>query len=286
MGKFRDNIRKFVFVLPFGNELIRMIRKFREDVPTFDGWGLKTYHRTPPWVTTEDVIGKQFSIVNESIIESVRKGSLSLSQFSSVSDIEQLLIELSWRHFILYWSVHHVLKTVEFSGENNFVECGVCDGLTITYALKAMDSFGEKNCAVYLYDAWQAMESDLLKDSEAKNIGAYSYLSMDLTKKNLEPYVSRTNFCQGFIPDSFGVCDNPSKIVWLHIDLNASIATRCALDFFYSRLLPGGCIVFDDYGSNNYRDTKLVVDQFFSDKKGGVLPLPTGQAIFFKIADC
>ncbi len=36
------------------------------------------------------------------------------------------------------------------------------------------------------------------------------------------------------------------------------------------------------WGSNNYLDTKAVVDHFFQDKTGVLLPLPTGQAIFFK----
>jgi len=268
--------------MPYGAALLAMAHSLRESPPSFDGWGMKTYHRTPPWIGMEDGLGKSFSIVNDSVIKSGQSGQLYLSQFAESMDIVSLLRELSWRHFIIFWSVHHVFKSVGVSAHKNFVECGVCDGLTIMYALRAMDDLNQGHSRVYLYDSWQAMRGDLLQDSEKKNIGGYSYLSIDSTKRNLSKYASRTVFCQGFIPDSFKSHDNPAEISWLHIDLNASVATLSTLEFFFPRLEHGGCLVFDDYGSDNYRDTKLVVDRFFRDKGGSLLPLPTGQAIYFK----
>jgi O-methyltransferase len=282
VGNIKGQLKKIVRTLPFGSVLLAIVRSLRETPPSFDGWGLKTYHRTPPWIGMEEGLGKSYSIVNDNVIESGKNGQLSLSQFAGSTDLVSQLRELSWRHFIIFWSVQHVFRNIDISVRKNLVECGVCDGLTILYALRAMDNLNQNNYRSYLYDSWQPMTADLLRDSEAKNIGAYSYLSIDSTKRNLADYASRTVFCQGFIPDSFKIHCNPDEISWLHIDLNASIATQSTLEFFFPRLERGGCIVFDDYGSNNYRDTKLVVERFFRDKGGSLLPLPTGQAIYFK----
>ena len=90
-------------------------------------------------------------------------------------------------------------------------------------------------------------------------------------------------FNQGILPDTFQKSKNPSSVSWLHIDLNASIPTLKTLEFFYDKITYGGVIIFDDYAWHGMEDTKKVVDSFFLDKKGILLPLPTGQAIFYKV---
>ena len=62
------------------------------------------------------------------------------------------------------------------------------------------------------------------------------------------------------------------------IDLNSIEATKSSLDYFYERLNKGGIILFDDYGG--FEDTRAIVDQFFRDKYGHFINLPTGQGIF------
>ena len=57
--------------------------------------------------------------------------------------------------------------------------------------------------------------------------------------------------------------------------------TESALDFFYPRLVPGGVILFDDYGWDAYEDTKNAIENFFTNKPGILMKLPTGQAIYF-----
>ena len=57
--------------------------------------------------------------------------------------------------------------------------------------------------------------------------------------------------------------------------------TISALEFFLPKLVIGGVIIFDDYGSIGHPDTKIEIDQFFSDKSGILMKSPTGQAIYF-----
>jgi hypothetical protein len=75
--------------------------------------------------------------------------------------------------------------------------------------------------------------------------------------------------------------DNPKKVAWLHIDLNSAGPTVAALDFFYPRMAERGVILFDDYGHHGFEDTMAAVNEWASAKSGMLLPLPTGQAVFF-----
>ena len=155
----------------------------------------------------------------------------------------------------------------------NLAECGVCDGLTIYFAVKACELLNMDK-KIYLYDAWENLENDNLRFK-------YDYLNIDITKKNLENFSNNLIFNKGLIPSVFQKAENPTQINWLHIDLNSSEATQYSLDFFFDKLVSGGVILFDDYGG--FRDTRKIVDEFFKSKNGHFTNYPTGQGIFIKI---
>lgn len=248
--------------------------------PTFTGWGMTTCTATP-WGTDQKlgVIEHDFSRTHKALVDLVSTHKFALSQLKDSNELETLE-NLRWRHYIVYWSSHYAAQNTRVAVKN-IVECGVCDGLTSFYAMSAVAN-QTSNWAAYLYDAWAEMKEDLLLASEKKNKMSYGYLDVALTKKNLEPFQSCTIFNKGFIPDSFGVSQNPESIVWLHIDLNSAAPTLAALDFFWDRLESGGVILFDDYNWIGYEDTKKVILDWLSTRAGTLLPLPTGQAIIFK----
>jgi hypothetical protein len=119
--------------------------------------------------------------------------------------------------------------------------------------------------------------------NEKSKLGMYSYLNLEATIQNLADFSSYTVFNKGYIPDSFSTSNNPDEISWLHIDLNAAAPTRDSLAQFYGKMLPGGIILFDDYGSHDHVETKRVVDTFFKGESVNLLQLPTGQALVFKL---
>jgi hypothetical protein len=127
------------------------------------------------------------------------------------------------------------------------------------------------------------MKSEHLLESEKGHVGEYSYLDIENTKKNLATFQKETVFIKGYIPESFETSDNPTEIVWLHIDLNSVMPTTATLQFFFEKMPPGGTILFDDYSRQSEYDTKVAIDEFFSKKPGVLLPLPTGQAVYFKL---
>lgn len=245
---------------------------------TFAGWGMVT-EAVPPWDGGGgDAVSRDFVTVNDDIIGRVKRGDFRLSQFTDVQDKPRKLRELMWRHYVVFWTVRYAATTTA-ARVKTLVECGVCDGLTAFFAMQAARTVAPFRA--YLYDAWEGMKAEYLLESETAVIGSYSYLSVESTKKNLADFGRDVVFVKGFIPESFSTGGVPSDVAWLHIDLNASIPTTAALETLFDRILPGGVVLFDDYAWSEFDDTKIAVDRFFRGKPGLLLPMPTGQALFF-----
>ena len=105
----------------------------------------------------------------------VREGSFNLTQLSNlnVDAREEFVRGLSWRHFMVQWSVLWAARASCSSGLM-LVECGVCDGMTSYFAMRALHGKYSFRCS--LYDAWAGMRSEELLPIEIEGIDAYSYL--------------------------------------------------------------------------------------------------------------
>ena len=257
--------------------LNRAIGRFPSQV--FSGWGMTT-DTLPPWFGGGgDPLTREFAATHDDLIRRLRAGRFNLSQFEDVADQPRLMGELMWRHFFVFWSARCAAEATS-DEVKTLVECGVCDGLTIHFAMTALN--GRWPFRTYLFDAWEGMKSDLLLESEQRYAGKYSQLAIDSTKRNLEAFAAQTTFVKGYIPESFATLALPESVAWLHVDFNAALPTQAALDTFYDRLAPGGVMLFDDYGWQDQQPTKAVVDAFAASRRGLLLPVPTGQALFFK----
>lgn len=246
----------------------------------FAGWGLETVS-VPPWKDTSYPINRLYEEVHHSLVSKVRSGSFKLSQFETVENGLFRLDDLKWRHYFVFCSAIYATKS--WGGmRSSFVECGVCDGLTAYFALGAIDKNAIPNFSFYLYDSWGGMRDYDLVGQEKKNAGKYDYLDQSVAEDNLLDFREFLVFNEGYIPDSFQVGRNPDSLSWLHIDLNATVPTFEALKFFYDKIVRGGIILFDDYGSPVYQETRKCVDDFLGSKNGIIFHLPTRQALFFK----
>jgi hypothetical protein len=71
----------------------------------------------------------------------------------------------------------------------------------------------------------------------------------------------------------------PKQVAFLHLDMNAPLAQRGALEFLFDRMVRGAIVIFDDYGWILYRREKEVADEFLNAHGYNVLELPTGQGL-------
>lgn len=276
--KMKKILRNILYRVPLGTTIYERAALILK--PEFVGWGLSTI-RTPPWSHNQHSdLARNFESAHEALLASIESGDFTLLQGKNQNmPPQRMLSNLKWRHYIVYWSVQYTCR--RFKDEQiNLAELGVFDGLTAHFAACAAQ---EQLETMSLYDSWEAMVGARLQKSENQMAGAYENNSEKVARHNLIKIADKAVFNRGFIPESFETAATPEKCHWLHIDLNSSDATKAALDFFYERLCPGGIILFDDYGARQFRLTRNVVDAFFQDKFGILLPLPTGQAIYFKL---
>ena len=254
----------------------------KEPFHTFKGWGMTTTDNFPPW----DDKYKNYLIDNDNFIKIHNQflakldKDFTLSQYSYLNKSEKInrVNELMWRHYLLCWSINFVKSNDEKN--YNFVECGVADGMSAFYFINSLSDIKHKH--IYLYDSWSKMEKSNLTSSEQSNIGKYEYLRFEETKKNLKEFENFIIYNKGTIKNNFDIFNNPEKICWISIDLNSAKATLDCLNFFYKKIIKDGIIILDDYGSIGYVDTRIVVDNFFKEKREKILQLPTGQAIIIK----
>lgn len=236
----------------------------RRDPPTFFGWLMTTWHEVP-WATGWSA----FMVAADDL------RGFEHSQIAA-EDVDALL----WRHWHVAYSVHHARRHTESTSLVG-AECGVGDGLTAHIAATQLREEALDGFSLHLYDAWAPMRVEALTASEAPNAGTYDALRVERTRRNLIGHAAHLRWHPGYVPETFGP-DAPEVLHWMHIDLNSSAATTEALDFLWPRLVPGGVVLFDDYGWRQYADTKAAVDAFFSSRPGSLMPLPTGQALYFR----
>jgi len=274
------NIERFWVHFYLSHPRLRKFMEFVRDTffpikPRFIGPGIKINH-DPPWVDqSKDSVFNQTS--ND--IKKFHFGAVH-STGIDVHRIDTLL----WRHWIVSYCAKHAIEFAK-TDEYNFVECGVADGFSAFYTLREIQ-YKEKNLPkskMHLFDSWGPMKEDDLLDSEIESKDRYSELKLDNTKNNLKEFENLIIYHKGYIPEVFfQISKSISSIVYMHIDLNSMKPTIDSLEYFFPKLVSGGIILFDDYGWNNHKDTKHAVDDFFNDKPGALLHLPTSQAIFYK----
>ncbi len=272
--KYKNKFGHFGHVLyqkcPFLRPYLRLLKETLFLKARFSGLGMVTEHELP-WV--DEFNGEIFRKASEDI----KKKFQFKSGNQDITNIDELL----WRH----WNVSTATRyAINFSNpiEYNFVECGVGDGVTALFTLREIS--GQQKIGkfrMHLYDAWNIMRKEQLLESELADVHDYGDLDINTTRKNLSEFENYLVFHQGYIPESFKTSpEAPNSILYLHIDLNSAKATLNSLEFFFPRLVSGGVILFDDYGWIGFNDTKKIVDEFFHNKAGILMKLPTGQAMY------
>lgn len=66
---------------------------------------------------------------------------------------------------------------------------------------------------------------------------------------------------------------------FVHVDADMYRSAYDSCAFFYPRLVPGGMMLFDDYGFPSCPGVKKGVDEYFADRRHKPVYLPTGQAL-------
>ncbi|MDB4945556.1 MAG: hypothetical protein JWP97_5090 [Labilithrix sp.] len=161
--------------------------------------------------------------------------------------------------------------------EGQFAEIGVYRGGTASILADVADGAGKK---LHLFDTFAGMPETSV-DQDLLAAGDFANTSLGEVKRFLSGSTSPV-FHQGEFPGTAGPVEN-ERFSLVHIDADISASIKACCEFFYPRLVPGGVMVFDDYGFTSCPGAKITADAFFADKKEPLLHLVTSQAVAFKV---
>jgi hypothetical protein len=221
------------------------------------------------------VFGERKVFAADNVITLTRNlGFLENQHFREIVDRNADPGELAiiWRSHIVCWAAKSCISL-----PGDLVECGVYKGYTSRLVAEYTDLKSQsKN--FYLYDLFEHVDEPGYGHS-------FPLLKAGLVDKVKSRFADIPNvkIIVGRVPDVFEI-EVPSEICFMHIDMNNDIAERSALEGLWDKVVPGGMVIFDDYGWQVYRPQKLTIDDFFSQRNHEVVELPTGQGLVVKRA--
>lgn len=134
---------------------------------------------------------------------------------------------------------------------------------------------------IHLFDTFEGMIETKNSD-EVFEKGNLSDTSVESVREFLgnPGYV---DFHKGPIAETRCVAED-LQFKFVHIDVDLYQSHKECIDYFYDRLLPGGIMVFDDYGALSCPNASLAIDEFCKERGIHSVYLYTTQAIIIKSA--
>ena len=181
-----------------------------------------------------------------------------------------------WRLHTLVWAARSAAAP-----PGDFVECGVYIGLSAWVVADALE-FETLDKTFFLYDTF----AGLAEDYSDKNERAQSDYedSEDVLYESVKKRFSRwpnVKVIRGVVPVILeDVC--PDRIGFLHIDLNAAKAEIGALDVLFDKVVSGGFVVLDDYGTKRGSRQHEAENAWIKERGYESLEMPTGQGLIVK----
>jgi predicted O-methyltransferase YrrM len=157
-------------------------------------------------------------------------------------------------------------------------ECGVYRGCSSYLMAKELARHAPDK-RLHLFDSFAGLSQPGPLDGSHWRAGALACTLPDV-RANLAEYERLIVIHAGWIPDCFSEVVDRS-FCFVHIDVDLYEPTLASLEFFGSRMVPGGIIVCDDYGFETCPGARRAGDEFAAARAIPVVHLPTGQGILF-----
>jgi hypothetical protein len=137
----------------------------------------------------------------------------------------------------------------------------------------------------HLFDSFAGIPDHELTERERGEgyAGRLTDTSVELVERRLGAWRDSLVFHVGDVFETVPRAEI-GDLALVHMDLNASAPTRVALEHTYPHLVPGGAIVFDDYGWNpDSYEQRDVIEEFCEMLPESLIALPSGQALLIKL---
>lgn len=239
---------------------------------------LEKFHHTVSWGDRLLTLDKHCSFKQDPAFDQALKSIRGSHQYDQYDGPDGI----AWRLNTLCWAARCAMRA-----GGDFVECGVFKGDMSWLVAQVIGP--EKIPRFYLFDSFAGFSpthstpSDFSDTPGFLDFANQTYRAEGLyesVKARFAPYGNFT-VIKGFLPEALDQA-RPDRIGYLHLDLNAARAEVAVLEQLFDRVVPGGVVVFDDYGWWPYRAQKQVVDAFMRTSGYDILELPTGQGLVVK----
>jgi hypothetical protein len=160
------------------------------------------------------------------------------------------------------------------SGKNsNFAECGTYAGMSVHFVADlcpqrfiGIDSFeGVSEPGEHDTDYFKTLKLDIPIEYAEKTM-------IEGNHKNVELY-------KGWIPEVFKNIDD-LEYSYVNVDVDLYQPTKDSIEYFWPRIISGGVLICDDYGSYKTIGARKAMIDFFG--QDNIFEIPTGQAIVYK----
>lgn len=139
---------------------------------------------------------------------------------------------------------------------------------------------------LYLFDTFEGFsENDILDGEEGKHsqaaVGDFENTNIELVMSRMA-HPEKVVVLKGYFPATTEGLEDTFAFVSLDVDLYKP--TVAGLDYFYPRLVKGGCIFIHDYNNRRYKGVRKAVDEFTEANGVPLVQLPdfAGTAILPK----
>jgi hypothetical protein len=130
---------------------------------------------------------------------------------------------------------------------------------------------------IHLFDTFQGLPLPGQQDPSF-TAGQFA-CSLEQVKESLSQY-QNLRLYKGLFPDSAGPVEN-TRFSFVHLDVDLYQSMADSLQFFYSRMIPGGVILCHDFSSIDA--ITFAVEEFFSDKPEPVIELSGNQCLIVRL---
>ncbi len=238
-------------------------------------------HRSIFWGDRMLTIDKAAGFLNDPAFQAAFErihGAHQYDQYTSTTTI-------AWRLHTLIWAARTALALPD----GDFVECGVFKG-DMAWMVGEVTDFASSGRQFHLYDSFEGFDPSQTTDEDFPDLPGFLafankiYSADGLWEGVRERFAPLRHYHlhKGYLPGTLERDGYPDRIAYLHIDLNVAPVEIACLDRLFDRVVPGGVIIFDDYGRKVYHRQKDAEDAYFAERGYHILELPTGQGLAVK----
>tara|TARA_B100000575_G_scaffold43334_2_gene30749 strand:- start:181 stop:930 length:750 start_codon:yes stop_codon:yes gene_type:complete len=176
-------------------------------------------------------------------------------------------------HSSIIWRIHLLASAINSCKnlEGDFIEFGCYDARVAEFLIE-YNNISKLKKNFYLYDVFDnpptakgPLHSSQLYDNVNKRLSKYNFVKV----------------IPGLLPETFKN-NIPDKIAFVHLDLNSAKTEISLLEIFFEKVVPGGIIILDDYGTMGYEEQYFEEKKFFANLGYNVFEFPTGGGMVIK----